>query len=316
MFANEIAILIPCYNEEKTIGKVVCDFRRQLPDAKIYVYNNNSSDNTYAEAKAAGAIVRNEPRQGKGFVVRRMFADIDADIYLMVDGDDTYDAKAAPKMIDAIITDSLDFVNGLRQETTIAAYRFGHRFGNRLLTTMIQKIFGNQYNDILSGLKAFSRRFVKSFPITAGGFEIETELIIHALELQMSGKEIEVAYKNRPPGSYSKLNTIADGIKISRMIVDIVKHERPLLVFTIIGVLLILLSVLLAYPLFVTYFKTGLVPRFPTAILCSALTIMGFLSFICGLILDTVTRGRQETKRMFYLSIQRKSNSNHKKKSV
>jgi len=299
----KIVVLIPCLNEEKTIAKVISDFKRQLPSAKIFVYDNNSTDNTRAEAETASAVVRNEPRQGKGFVVRRMFADIDADIYVMVDGDDTYNAKAVPKMIAAMVTEGLDIINGVRKDTSPLAYRRGHRFGNWMLTTMVRVVFGDQFNDILSGLKVFSRRFVKSFPIYSGGFEIETELTIHALELQMPSKEIEVDYKDRPTGSESKINSISDGIRIVRMIVDLIKQERPLLVFTLASVLLSLISIMLAYPLFVTYFETGLVPRFPTAILCTALMISALLGVSCGLILDTVTRGRQESKRLLYLSV-------------
>lgn len=298
-----VAVLIPCYNEEAAIGSVVRDFRAALPDAQVYVYDNNSSDRTVEVARASGALVRSEPLQGKGNVMRRMFADIEADVYVLVDGDDTYHAPSAPVMIKRLWEDRLDMVNGARVTDIVAAYRPGHRFGNLLLTGMVAKIFGNRINDMLSGYRVFSRRFVKSFPALASGFETETELTVHALELRMPIAEMRTPYKDRPPGSHSKLNTIRDGIRILRTIVMLVKEERPMPFFSTLFGLLATLSVILGLPVVATYFETGLVPRFPTALLATALMLLAFLSLTCGLILDTVTHGRREAKRMHYLSI-------------
>jgi glycosyltransferase involved in cell wall biosynthesis len=298
-----VAVLVPCYNEELTISTVVADFRAALPEATIYVYDNNSKDRTREVAAAAGAIVRLESLQGKGNVVRRMFADIEADIYVLVDGDDTYSAASAPQMIEALIENQLDMVNGRRVTDIQAAYRPGHRLGNIMLTSMVAAIFGNRFQDMLSGYRIFSRRFIKSFPALASGFEIETELTVHALELRMATTEIDTPYKDRPEGSVSKLRTYRDGIRILSTILLLVKEERPLQFFCGIFALLTALSVIISIPLFITYAQTGLVPRLPTAVLVVGITLLAFLSLVCGLILDTVTLSRREAKRMRYLEI-------------
>lgn len=302
MPAPRIAVLIPCYNEEAAIGRVVADFRAALPDAVVYVYDNNSRDLTGQIAAAAGATVRNEPLQGKGNVVRRMFADVEADAYVLVDGDDTYHAASAPALIERLFEGQLDMVNAARLSQGEAAYRRGHVFGNWLLTTLVASVFGNRSNDMLSGYRVFSRRFVKSFPALAGGFEIETELTVHALEMRMPFAEIGTPYKERPPGSQSKLSTFRDGFRILFMIGKLVKEERPLRSFGITGLVLALLSLGIAEPVVVTYYQTGLVPRLPTAVLAAAIMILAFLSFTGGLILETVTRGRREQKRLAYLA--------------
>jgi hypothetical protein len=298
-----VAVLIPCYNEAVAIPKVVADFRAALPSAEIFVYDNNSSDGTIEAARAAGATVRREPLQGKGNVIRRMFADVEADAYVIVDGDDTYDARSAPAMLRLLLEQGLDMVNGARVTDTVAAYRRGHRLGNRVLTGIVQRIFGNRVTDMLSGYRVFSRRFVKSFPALAVGFETETELTIHALELKMPIGEIATPYKDRPAGSTSKLRTYSDGLRILRAIVMLVKEERPLQFFAVCALALAVLAVTLAIPLVATYLRTGLVPRLPTAVLALGLMLLSFLSTACGLILDTVTRGRKEMKRMAYLAI-------------
>jgi len=299
---EKIVVLIPCYNEAKPIGLVVQDFKKALPTADIYVYDNNSSDDTVAVAKAAGAIVRTETQQGKGNVVRRMFADIDADIYVLVDGDNTYEAAAAADMIALLKSDTLDMVSGCRVTEIQEAYRPGHRLGNWMLTGLVASIFGRRTSDMLTGYRVFSRRFVKSFPALSQGFEIETELTVHALELRMPIADHETVYIDRLPGSDSKLNTIRDGVRILRVIVSLVKEERPLPFFGGLAAALALLSVILGYPIVTEYVQTGLVPRFPTAILISAIMIIATLSLMAGLILDTVTRGRREMKRLAYLS--------------
>lgn len=301
--ALEVAVIIPCFNEEVAIGKVVADFREELPTAEIYVYDNNSSDRTYEMAQLAGAVVRREPRQGKGYVVRRMFADVEADIYLMVDGDSTYDCRMARHMIAALVEGDLDMVNGARRQTSPSAYRAGHNFGNLMLTGLVRLLFGKGYRDMLSGYRAFSRRFVKSFPVMSAGFEIETELTIHSLELEMPVSEIQVGFDERPEGSESKLKTFSDGLRILWMITKLLKQERPMTLFGIAGVVCTIAAVVLAYPIFVTFFETGDVPRFPTAVLVTGLMLVAFLSWVCGLILDTVTRGRKETKRLRYLDL-------------
>lgn len=298
-----VAVLVPCYNEQATVARVVRDFRVALPWAEIYVYDNNSSDLTVEVARAEGAIVRHEPLQGKGNVVRRMFADVDADVYVLVDGDATYHAASAPAMIRMLLEDRLDMVNGARDATGQAAYRPGHRFGNRMLTGLVAHIFGRRISDMLSGYRVMSARFVKSFPAMSRGFEIETELSVHALELRMPLAELRTPYGERPPGSASKLRTVRDGVRILSTIVKLVKEERPLLFFSVLSGLLALLSVGLAVPLLLTYLDTGLVPRLPTAVLSASLMVLAFLSLACGLILDTVTRGRQELKRLFYLGV-------------
>lgn len=297
------AVLIPCYNEETAIAKVVDDFRRALPDAVIYVYDNNSRDRTIDVACAAGAVVRVEPLQGKGNVLRRMFADIEADIYVLVDGDATYDAASAPKMIKALLDGPLDMVNGARVTNIQEAYRPGHRFGNWLLTSMVAWIFGNRFSDMLSGYRVFSRRYVKSFPALAVGFETETELTVHALELRMPTAEMGTPYKDRPVGSVSKLSTFKDGFRILWTIVVLVKEERPMQFFSLLAAFLAIFSLVLIVPILSEYVETGLVPRLPTAILSMGMMILSFLSLSCGLILETVTRGRREMKRMRYLNI-------------
>ena len=298
----KVAVLIPCYNEATPIGSVVADFRAALPDADIYVYDNNSTDDTAEVARAAGAIVRVETQQGKGNVVRRMFADIDADVYVMVDGDNTYEAKAAPNLIARLTEETLDMVSGCRVTEIQEAYRPGHRFGNWMLTSLVAHIFGKRTKDMLTGYRVFSRRFVKSFPALSRGFEIETELTVHALELRMPIADVDTAYIDRLPGSDSKLNTIRDGLRILKMIALLVKEERPLAFFGGIGVFFGVVSIVLGVPIVIEYLETGLVPRFPTAILASAIMVIGVLSVMSGLILDTVTLGRREAKRMAYLS--------------
>lgn len=297
-----IAVLVPCYNEEAAVATVVADFRKALPGAEIYVYDNNSRDNTTAVARKAGAIVRSERRQGKGHVVRRMFADVEADIYVLVDGDATYDAPSAPRMIDKLLAEHLDMVVGLRIDQSQAAYRLGHRTGNRMLTGFLSSTFGHAFKDILSGYRVFSRRFVKSFPVLSDGFEIETELAVYALELSLPVAEVETPYYARPEGSFSKLNTWRDGFRILGTMLKLYRSERPLRFFTVIGILLALAAITLAIPIVVTFIETGLVPRLPTAVLSMGLTIMAMLSVSSGLVLDTVTRGRREMKMLAYLS--------------
>lgn len=298
-----VAVLVPCYNEEAAIGTVVRDFRAALPGARIFVYDNNSTDGTSAAARAAGAEVGVETLQGKGHVVRRMFADIDADVYLMVDGDATYHAPSAPKLIDLLVAQQLDMVVGCRVETGQEAYRRGHRLGNRLLTGAVRTLFGQRFTDILSGYRAFSRRFVKSFPVLSGGFEIETELTVHALELAMPVAEVATPYGARPEGSVSKLRTYTDGLRILRLIATLHRNERPLQFFGLLSGLLALAAVALAVPLFLTFARTGLVPRFPTAILVTGMMVIAALLLACGLVLDTVTRGRKEMKKLAYLAV-------------
>jgi glycosyltransferase involved in cell wall biosynthesis len=297
-----VAVLVPCFNEAAAVAKVVADFRKALPSAEIFVYDNNSSDRTVAVAREAGAEVRSERRQGKGHVVRRMFADIDADIYVLVDGDATYDAASAPRMIDALVSDHLDMVVGLRVDQAAAAYRPGHRTGNWMLTSFLATVFGQAFKDILSGYRVFSRRFVKSFPVLSDGFEIETELSVHALELALPVAEIETPYYARPEGSFSKLNTWSDGFRILGTILKLYRSEKPLRFFTAIGIFLTLVSIGLAIPIIVTYLEQGIVPRLPTAVLSMGLMILAVLSVSSGLVLDTVTRGRREMKLLAYLS--------------
>ena len=300
---NKIAVLIPCYNEEAAISKTVADFRHALPDSKIYVYDNNSRDRTVEVARDAGAIVRKEPLQGKGNVVRRMFSDIEADIYVLVDGDATYDASYAPKMVKLLCDESLDMVNGARVTDIEKAYRPGHRFGNWLLTSMVSWIFGSRFSDMLSGYRVMSRRYVKSFPALSGGFETETELTVHALELRMPIAEVPTSYKDRPEGSASKLSTFKDGFRILWTIIVLVKEERPMQFFLLLALVFAAIATTLMVPIIVTYMDTGLVPRLPTAVMSMGLVIVAFLSLTCGLILDTVTRGRREMKRMRYLNV-------------
>src|SRR5229473_4989819 len=297
-----VAVLVPCYNEEAAVGTVVADFRKALPAATIFVYDNNSKDRTIAVAREAGAEVRSERHQGKGHVVRRMFADIEADIYVLVDGDATYDAPSAPKMIEKLVGENLDMVVGARVDQEQDAYRLGHRAGNRLLSWFVAEVFGSTFSDILSGYRIFSRRFVKSFPALSSGFEIETELTIHALELGMPMGQVKTPYYARPEGSTSKLNTWRDGLRILWTIVQLYRVERPLRFFGVISVILAALSIVLAVPVVVTFLEQGAVPRLPTAILSTALMLLACLALTSGLVLDTVTRGRRELKRLAYLA--------------
>lgn len=297
-----VAVLIPAYNEAAAIAGVVGAFRQALPGAVVYVYDNNSTDGTAALAREAGAALGVEGAQGKGHVVRRMFADIEADVFVMVDGDGTYDAASAPALVDLLVRQRLDMVVGARVETAAAAYRPGHRFGNRLLTGSVSLLFGQRFTDILSGYRVFSRRFVKSFPALSRGFEIETELTVHALELALPVAELATPYGSRPPGSLSKLRTYSDGLRILRLIASLYRNEKPLQFFSLPSTLLVVVAFGLAVPLFLTYAHTGLVPRFPTAILATGLMIIAALGYTCGLILDTVTRGRKELKRLAYLA--------------
>jgi glycosyltransferase involved in cell wall biosynthesis len=297
-----IAVLLPCYNEEAAIAQTIAGFRASLPGAAIYVYDNNSSDRTVEIAAAAGAITRSEKTQGKGNVVRRMFADVEADVYVMADGDATYDAAAAPEMIRKLLDEQLDMVVGARKSEVEAAYRRGHALGNKLFTGLLSSLFGRTFTDIFSGYRIFSRRFAKSFPALARGFETETEISVHALELAMPVGEVVTNYGARPEGSVSKLSTYRDGWRILKTILHLYRIERPVLFYGSFSLFLVALAVVLAIPLAITYFQTGLVPRFPTAILATGLMILAFLSFFCGLILDTVVRGRREVRRLFYLS--------------
>ena len=299
----EVAVLVPCYNEERAIAQVVADFRAALPGATVYVYDNNSTDGTVEAAQRAGAVVRRETHQGKGYVVRRMFNDIEADIYVLVDGDATYDAPSAPRLVAKLRDDRLDMVVGSRIDRETAAYRPGHRTGNLMLTGFITHIFGRAFTDILSGYRVFSRRFVKSFPILSGGFEIETELTVHALELELPVGELTTPYYSRPAGSASKLSTWHDGFRILWTVLKLYRAERPLALFGSLGLALAIMAIGLAIPVFITYLEEGLVPRLPTAVLSTGLVLVAVLSIACGLILDTVTRGRREAKLIAYLAL-------------
>jgi glycosyltransferase involved in cell wall biosynthesis len=298
-----LAVLIPCFNEAAAIAQVVAGFRAALPTARILVFDNNSTDDTVVVARRAGAEIRQVRQQGKGNVVRRMFADVEADIYLLVDGDATYDAASAPRMIERLLADGLDMVVGSRKDSHTEAYRRGHRLGNRVLTEFVAGVFGRAFSDILSGYRAFSRRFVKSFPAIATGFEIETELTIHALELRMPIAEIETPYFPRPEGSESKLHTYRDGWRILRTIVRLYQLQRPLAFFSAIAGLLAAAAVALAVPIVITFIQTSQVPRLPTAVLATGMMLVAALALTCGLILDNVTRGRQEMKRLHYLGV-------------
>jgi glycosyltransferase involved in cell wall biosynthesis len=300
---RKIAVIIPCFNEGHSIAEVVRSFKSVLPSARIYVFDNNSTDETVAAAGAAGALIRRETLQGKGNVVRRMFADVDADAYVMADGDSTYDPSYAASMVNRLFEERLDMVVGTRVASHSTAYPPGHRFGNRMLTFAVANLFGERFSDMLSGYRVFSRRFVKSFPAMSSGFEIETELTIHALELQLPVAEVATPYRIRVSGSTSKLRTYVDGLKILRLIVVLYKNERPFRFFTMIAGALIAVALTLGIPLVVVFIRTGLVPRQPTAILATGLVLLSALSFASGLILDTVTRGRREMRRLAYLSV-------------
>ncbi len=307
-----VAIVLPCYNEEAAIAATIAGFSAAVPGATIYVYDNNSSDRTCAVAREAGAVVQSERQQGKGHVVRRMFADIEADVYVMADGDLTYDPGAAPAMIDLLLDQELDMVVGTRHHDAKDAYRGGHVLGNKLFTGLLARLFGRSFSDIFSGYRVFSRRFVKSFPVLSAGFEIETEMSVHALELRMPVGEIATVYGARPAGSQSKLSTYRDGWRILKTIITLYRIERPVLFYGSIGALLLALSLLLAAPLVLTYLDTGLVPRVPTAILVTGMSVVAVLCFFSGLILDTVTRGRREMRRLAYLAVPGPSRENPK----
>jgi glycosyltransferase involved in cell wall biosynthesis len=301
-----IAVMVPCHNEEVTIGQVISDFRSSLPAAQIYVYDNNSTDRTAAIALEAGAIVRTEYLQGKGHVVRRMFADIEADIYVMADGDATYDAGSAPKLIKKLTEENLDMVVASRLYTDERdAFPKGHHFGNRVLTGLVSVLFGSALRDMLSGYRVFSRRFVKSFPAVARGYETETELTVHCLTVRLPMAEVETPYFRRPEGSSSKLNKYQDGVRILLTALRLLKAERPVLFFTTISFVLAVTALLLAIPILFAYVETGLVPRLPTALLSASLMILAFLSLTSGVILANVTEGRREQKRLLYLQIPR-----------
>ena len=298
-----VAVLIPCHNEETTVAKVVADFAAALPDAQIWVFDNESTDRTAAAASGAGALVRPVPLRGKGNVVRRMFSDVEADVYVLVDGDDTYDAAAAPLIVARLIEDGLDMVSAARVASQGEAFRAGHRFGNRALSGMVRLIFGRQFEDMLTGYRAFSRRFVKSFPAHSLGFEIETELTVHTLQMRLPTAEIETPYGARPDGSESKLSTFRDGLRILRMIGLLVREERPLQFFGLAGLAALVVSGLLAAPVLFEYLRTGFVPRFPSLIVSASLLMVALLCFACGLILDTVSRARLEQRRLAYLAL-------------
>lgn len=305
-----VAILVPCYNEALTIKKVVEDFKAALPNSTVYVYDNNSKDGTSDIARQAGAVVVPEPLQGKGNVVRRMFSDIQADVYVMVDGDDTYDAKVAPEMIRVLVERNLDCVNAVRHSTELEAYRQGHEFGNWMLTTMVAKLFGRTTRDMLTGYRVFSHKFVKSFPVVSSGFEIETEITVHSLELRMRSEDFDTDYGARPEGSTSKLSTYKDGFKILWMIIKLIKLERPSLFFNSISLVSALLSLAIFYPVLIDYLHTGLVPRLPTAILSAFIMFFSILNIISGLILTSVTQGRREVKQLSYIATSRYLNKN------
>jgi glycosyltransferase involved in cell wall biosynthesis len=299
----EIAVLVPCYNEEAAIGKVVADFKAALPTATIYVYDNSSTDGTARVAREAGAEVRGEYRRGKGNVVRRMFQDVDADVYVMVDGDDTYDASVAPQLVARLVDENLDMVVGRRVETHVDAYRAGHRLGNAVLTGLVRWLFGAKIVDMLSGYRVFSRRFVKSFPSFSREFEIETELTVHAMQMKMPVAELDTSYKERPPGSASKLRTFRDGWRILLTITNLMRNERPLMFFSLVGALVSAAALALGIPVFLHWLDTGLVPRFPTAILAMGLAVISVLCVATGLILDLVAHVRRENKRLAYLAL-------------
>ncbi len=301
MAKENVAVIIPCYNEGIAIAKVVDDFKQIIPEAKIYVYDNNSTDNTVEEAKKAGAIVRHESYQGKGNVIRRMFADIDADVYVMSDGDETYDIKRTPDLIKELLDNNLDMVVGARKEVDLAAYRVGHRWGNVLLTRLVQSFFHHKLVDMLSGFRVFSKRFVKTFPSQSWGFEIETELTVYALSSRIPMKEIDTDYFARPEGSVSKLSTYKDGLRILLMIVTLIKEERPLLFFSVFGLAFMLLSLICGIPVIENYLETGLVPRMPTTVLATGLMICSVVSMLVGFVLDSVAKSRKEVRRMSYL---------------
>jgi glycosyltransferase involved in cell wall biosynthesis len=298
----EIAVIVPCHNEEAAVGKVIGDLQSALPTAKIYVYDNRSTDRTVEVARTAGAVVRREENKGKGNVVRRAFSDIEADVYVLIDGDDTYDAFAAPQMIETLLDGPYDHVLGIRRETTSTSYRRGHALGNRGFNLLVGRLFGRPVTDMLSGYRVFSRRFVKSFPAVSREFEIETELTVHAVSLRVPQVEVEVGFKDRPEGSESKLSTYRDGFKILGLIFNLTRHERPLLFHGILGAILFIVAILLGIPVLADFLSTGLVPKLPTAVLASSLVILSFLTLFLGFVLDGITKARRESARLFYLT--------------
>ena len=305
MSAPRIAVILPCYNEALAIGRVLDEFKQALPDAELHVFDNRSTDDTASVARAAGATVTHVELRGKGNVVRRMFADVEADVYVMVDGDATYDVSNIPQHVDLLLNDRLDMVVGYRQDDGLnpQTYRRGHRWGNQLLTRSVRQIFGGQFTDMLSGYRVFSRRYAKSFPAAAQGFETETELSVHALELRMPYAEVAVAYRSRPEGSVSKLSTFRDGRRILMTILKLFISERPLAFFSIVAGVLATLSIAITVPLALTYIETGLVPRLPTAVLATGMMLCAMLALVCGAVLRTVTMGRREVKRFAYLAV-------------
>ncbi|GHU13486.1 glycosyl transferase [Alphaproteobacteria bacterium] len=298
---KSIAVLIPCYNEESTIAEVVHSFKKYLPDAAIYVYDNCSNDRTAKLAEAAGAIVRKVIDKGKGNVVRKMFSDANADISIMVDGDSTYDASDAPQMVSIIESSHADMVVAVRRELSDQAYRGGHKIGNKIFNFILKALFKSTFTDVFSGYRAFSKRFVKTFPATTNGFDVEIELSIHALTLSIPFAEIESKYQERPANSHSKLSTFKDGFQILSRIILLLKETRPLFFLGIISLIFFLLSIIMSYPIILTFLDTGLVPRIPTTVLCTGLIIISFFSMICGVILDSISQARMEAKKMHYL---------------
>jgi glycosyltransferase involved in cell wall biosynthesis len=293
-----IAAIVPCHNEEAAVAKVVTDLRAAVPGISVYVYDNCSTDATVDEALRAGAIVCAEPLKGKGNVVRRAFADIDADVYLLIDGDDTYDAAAAPAMIERLVSDNLDQVVGVRRGS---AYRAGHEAGNKALNLIVARIFGDSMGDMLSGYRVFSRRFVKSFPAVSREFEIETELTVHSLALRIPSAAVPIGFRDRAEGSESKLRTYRDGWRILNVILTLTRHERPIYFFGLIAALLGLVSGVLVTPVISTYLDTGFVPRLPTLFVASFLTVIGSLSLTIGLVLDGIRKSRHEASRLSYM---------------
>ena len=298
----DVAVIIPCHNEEIAVGKVVVDLRRELPNARIYVYDNLSTDRTAQVASDAGAIVRRETSKGKGNVVRRAFADIDADVYLMIDGDDTYDAAAARRMIETLVEGPYDHVLGVRQQVSHTAFRPGHSTGNKAFNAVVSGLFGTRVNDMLSGYRAFSRRFVKSFPAVSREFEIETELTVHSVNLRLPQTEFAVGFRDRAEGSESKLSTYRDGFKILSLLVNLTRHERPMFFHGVLAGLFLLVAVILGIPLLTEFIATGLVPRLPTALLASSLVIIAVLIAVVGILMDALTKSRREAARLFYLT--------------
>ena len=308
---SKIAVLIPCYNESKTVAKVVKDYKKVLPEADIYVYDNNSTDGTDKIAKKAGAIVKYEYRQGKGNVIRSMFRDITADCYLMIDGDDTYPAEDARKMCDLVLSGKADMVIGDRLSSTYFTEnkRRFHNFGNRIVRLLINKLFKNNVKDIMTGYRAFSYEFVKSFPVLSKGFEIETEMTIHSIDKNFKLVEVPVNYRDRPKGSVSKLNTYSDGFKVLKTIATLFKEYKPFFFFSLVAILLLLISIAFGLPVLISYFKTGLVMRFPTLIVSCIFLVMACLLWSCGIILDVIAKKHKQLYEL-YLNTLRKESQN------